>query len=43
VRDFSSNRGIGNGGILYVFPVFDAEEWTEKIHSRPKAIYSEVP
>ena len=31
----------GNG--CAIFPVFDTEEWTEKIHSRPKAIYSEVP
>ena len=42
-RDFSSNRGIGNGGILCVFPVFDTEEWAEKIRSRPQTIYSEVP
>jgi len=31
----------GNG--CAIFPVFDTEERAEKIHSQPKAIYSEVP
>ena len=43
MRDFSSNRGIESEGILYVFPVFDTEEWAEKIRSQPQTIYSEVP
>ena len=42
-RDFSSNRGIESGGILYVFPAFDTEEWAKKIRSQPQTIYSEVP
>jgi len=37
------NRGIEDGEILYVFPVFDTEEWAKKIHSQPQTIYSEVP
>ena len=43
MREFSSNRGIESGGILYVFPVFDTEEWAEKIRSQSQTIYSEVP
>ncbi len=26
-----------------IFPVFDTEEWAEKIRSQSKTIYSEVP
>ena len=26
-----------------IFPVFDAEEWAEKIRSQPQAISSELP
>ena len=33
--DFSVNRGTGNGGILYVFPAFEA--------ARLRTIYSELP
>jgi len=31
----------GNG--CAIFPVFDAEEWAEKIRSQPKMIYSVLP
>ena len=31
----------GNG--CAIFPVFDTEEWAEKIWSQPQTIYSEVP
>ena len=31
----------GNG--CAIFPVFDTEEWAEKIRSQPQTIYSEVP
>ena len=31
----------GNG--CAIFPVFDTEEWAEKIRSQPKTIDSEVP
>ena len=32
---------VGNG--CAIFPVFDTEEWAEKIRSRPQTICSEVP
>ena len=28
---------------MYIFPVFDTEEWAEKIRSQPQTIDSEVP
>ena len=31
----------GNG--CAIFPVFDTEEWAEKIRSQSQTIYSEVP
>ena len=31
----------GNG--CAIFPVFDTEEWTEKIRSQPQTIDSELP
>ena len=31
----------GNG--CAIFPAFDTEEWAEKIRSRSRTIYSEVP
>ena len=31
----------GNG--CAIFPVFDTEEWAEKIRSQPQTIYSEFP
>ena len=31
----------GNG--CAIFPVFDTEEWAEKIRSQPQTIYSEIP
>ena len=32
---------VGNG--CAIFPVFDTEEWAEKIRSQSQTIYSEVP
>ena len=37
------DRGIESGGIPYVFPIFDTEEWAKKIRSQSQTIYSEVP
>ena len=37
-ESFLSNRGIEDGEILYVFPVFDTEEWAKKIRSQPQTI-----
>ena len=31
----------GNG--CAIFPVFDTEEWAEKIRSQSQTIYSEIP
>ena len=31
----------GNG--CAIFPVFDTEEWAEKIRSQPQTVYSEFP
>ena len=42
-RDFGANRSLENGGILYVFPIFQTDKLGQEIRQLPQSIYSEIP